>query len=891
MAQTVKSTCPYCGVGCGLIVEHRPDNTWRVKGDPEHPSNKGRLCSKGVALNETIGNDNRLLYPQISGEQVDWGAALDAVAQKFKDVIDQHGPDAVAFYVSGQLLTEDYYIANKLMKGFIGSGNIDTNSRLCMASSVAGHKRAFGSDTVPGCYEDFELADLIILVGSNTAWSHPVLYRRIVRAKEKNPQLRVVVLDPRETDTCEVSDVHLALKPGTDAAFFCGLLLWLAQHGKIDKAFIQDHTEGAQEALDKALAFAPSLEAVAEYCGLPVEQIKKVYDWFLETEKSLTLYSQGVNQTSSGTDKVNAIINCHLLTARIGKPGMGPFSITGQPNAMGGREVGALANQLACHMDIENDGHRDLLGRFWQTDAVTDTAGTKAGDLFNAIKAGKIKALWVMATNPAVTLPDVSAVRTALEECEFLVVSENIHPTDTSRYADVLLPASAWAERDGTVTSSERAISRQLPFLGAPAEVKPDWWIISEIAQRMGYQGFEFEHPADIFREYAALSGFENNNSRDFDISGLADISNDEYDGMEPVQWPVPAESRTGTARMFADGRFFTPTRKAQFIAVTPQLPGNAISKEFPLVLNTARVRDQWHTMTRTGKSGRLSGHDNEPFVEINPVDAKRFDLKAGELAEVSSHWGKVIVRCRITSRQKLGEILVPMHWNDQFASAAAINYVVNPVFDPISGQPEFKHTPATIRAYRPLWHGFLLTREPIDPRKTTATYWAKARRDGLWHYELAGEETSTHWPDFARSLQDASGDAPQWAELFDESGGQYRGVSIIDGRLQSCLFIGPTHELPKRDWLVRLFSRDELNKQERLRLLAGAPGDTREDVGKTICACFNVGKNTLISAIQEKNLKTPEEIGKVLAAGTNCGSCIPELKRLIEEALATESV
>lgn len=890
MAQSVKSTCPYCGVGCGLIVERRPDDSWRVKGDPDHPSNYGRLCSKGVALNETISGDNRLLYPEVNQQRVDWETALSTVADRFHSIIDEHGPDAVAFYVSGQLMTEDYYVANKLMKGYIGSGNIDTNSRLCMASSVAGHKRAFGSDTVPGCYEDFELADLIILTGSNTAWSHPVLYRRIVRAKEKNPQLRVVVIDPRETDTCEVADVHLALKPGSDSAFFCGLLLWLAQHGKIDKDFVEAHTEGAQAAVDQALDFAPSLETVADFCGLPLDKVKQVYDWFLETEKSVTLYSQGINQTSSGTDKVNAIINCHLLTARIGKPGMGPFSITGQPNAMGGREVGALANQLACHMDIENDSHRDLLGRFWQTNSVTPAAGLKAAEMFEEVRSGNIKALWVMATNPAVTLPDVASVREALENCEFLIVSENIHPTDTSVYADVLLPAAAWAERDGTATSSERAISRQLPFLEAQGDVKPDWWIVSEVARRMGYEGFDYSRSADIFREYAALSGFENSGSRDFDISGLAELSDHEYDVLQPILWPVPAAGKPGTQRLFADGRFFTASGKAQFVPITPRLPGHSVSQDFPLVLNTARVRDQWHTMTRTGKSGRLSGHDNEPFVEINPVDAKRFDVKAGELAEISSRWGKVIVRCRITSRQKLGEILVPMHWTDQFASAAVINYVVNPVFDPVSGQPEFKHTPANLRAYRPDWHGFLLSREPIDPAKTTATYWAKAKRDGLWHYELAGEEAIADWAGFVRSLQDVVDGVPQWAELFDESGGQYRAAGVVEGRLQSCLFIGPTHELPKRDWLVRLFSRDVLDKQERLRLLAGAPGDTREDVGKTVCACFNVGKNTLISAIVEQGLKTPEEIGKALAAGTNCGSCIPELKCLIAEAHAAET-
>ncbi len=883
MTEAIKSTCPYCGVGCGLLVERKPDESWLVRGDPEHPSNYGKLCSKGVALNETIDHSGRLLHPFVEGKRASWNDALETVASRFQEIIEEHGPDAVAFYVSGQLLTEDYYLANKLMKGFIGSGNIDTNSRLCMASSVAGHKRAFGSDTVPGCYDDFEQAELIVLTGSNTAWSHPVLYRRIVKAKERNPQLKVVVIDPRRTNTCDAADIHLPLLPGTDSLFFMGLLTWLHDQNIRDLAFVQAHTEGIEAALRLARWYARDVPMVAKACGLSESAVRTVYQWFGETEKTITLYSQGINQTSSGTDKVNTIINCHLYTNRIGRPGMGPFSITGQPNAMGGREVGALANQLVCHMDIENDAHRALVGRFWETNNLTQRPGLKAAELFPAIQSGRIKAVWVMATNPAVTLPDAQRVRDALNVCEFVVVSENIQSTDTSAYANVLLPASAWGERNGTVTSSERAITRQLPFLPEPGSVKPDWWIVAEIAKRLGYPGFEFSHPHEIFSEYARLSGFENQGRRDFDISGLAELSRDEYDELTPIRWPVTAQNKSGTARLFADGHFFTPTAKAQFIPVTPRPPGFLPDTAFPLVLNTARVRDQWHTMTRTGKSARLSGHDNEPFVEFHPKDGERYDLKEGELVRLTSQWGSVIVRGRSSDAQMPGQVLVPMHWNDQFASDGAVNKLVNPVFDPVSGQPEFKHTPVTMCPYRPAWHGFLLSRTEVQPQRTSATYWAKAKRDALWHYELAGEEAVEDWSSFARELLESANEPTQWAEMLDKAGGQYRGVSIVDERLQSCLFIGPTHELPKRDWLVRLFSRERLDRQERMRLLAGSPGSARDDEGKIVCACFNVGENTLLRGIREQGLTTPEALGEALSAGTNCGSCIPEIKALIE--------
>ena len=882
MSDSVKSTCPYCGVGCGLLVEQNGAGEWQVRGDPEHPANYGRLCSKGTALNETLSPVGRLTAPEINGSQAGWDEALDLVAERFRQVIAEHDPDSVAFYVSGQLLTEDYYVANKLMKGFIGSGNIDTNSRLCMSSSVAGHKRAFGSDTVPGCYEDFEEADLIILTGSNTAWCHPVLYRRIVKAKETRPKLRVVVIDPRKTATCDLADLHLPLKAGTDSILFAGLLNWLHENGGMDESFVTNHTEGLEEALQTARWYAPSPAAVAEHCGLDRQEVLALYRWFAETQRTVTLYSQGINQTSSGTDKVNAIINCHLFSGRIGKPGCGPFSITGQPNAMGGREVGALSNQLACHMDLENDSHRDLMKRFWRCPNLAQQPGLKAVDLFQAVEQGKIKALWVMATNPAVSMPDANQVQRALEKCDFLVVSESVRDTDTTVFADVLLPALSWGEKDGTVTNSERCITRQQAFLPPLGESKPDWWMVSQVAKRIGFSGFDFATTHEIFSEYAALSGYENDNQRDFDISGLADMTQAEYENLAPVQWPVRMGQRNGTQRLFHGGHFYTPNRKARFLAVTPRPQGNPLSSNYPLVLNTGRVRDQWHTMSRTGKSPRLSGRDPEPFIELSPEDATRYAIQKDELVRVNSHWGEVIVRGKITDRIKPGNVFVPMHWNRQFASDARVDSLVNPVTDPISGQPEFKHTPVSIQPYRSAWQGFLLSREPVTMEH--ASFWTRTLREGLWHYELAGEEAADDWSGVARDLLASAHDRSQWAEMMDRAGGQYRGADILNGRLNACLFIGPDHQLPPRDWLVKLFSATELTPQERMRLLAGSPGAGQEDAGRTICACFGVGENTLIKGICEKRLHTPEAIGEALQAGTNCGSCLSEIKDLIAE-------
>lgn len=882
MAASVKTICPYCGVGCGIEVSTTTDLQVTVSGDVDHPANFGRLCSKGAALGETLSLDGRLLYPEVDGRHVSWDTALSTVAERFTRVISEHGPDAVAFYLSGQLLTEDYYVANKLMKGFIGSANVDTNSRLCMSSSVSGHKRAFGADIVPCCYEDLERAKLIVLTGSNAAWCHPVLFQRINRAKQRNPDLVVIVIDPRRTTTCDIADLHLPLRPGTDTVLFNGLLEYLDRHDERNTRFVANFTEGVDAAVATAAAVAPSVAHVAQLCGLEQQSVEEFYRLFARTERVVTVYSQGVNQSTAGSDKVNAIINCHLLTGRIGRPGMGPFSFTGQTNAMGGREVGGLANQLAAHMEIDNPEHRDITQRFWQAPQMASQAGLKAVDMFDAIAAGKIRAVWVICTNPVVSMPDADQVRAALEQCELVVVSDCVRETDTTMVADVLLPALAWGEKSGTVTNSERCITRQRPFLSAPGAARADWWIISQVAQRMGFDGFAYQSPREIFCEHAALSGFENGGTRGFDISYYAALDDDSYQALQPLQWPIDGNG-SGTARLFTDGVFYTASGKAQFVPIELRWPENSVDDDFPFILNTGRSRDQWHTMTRTGKAPRLSEHSPEPYGELHPTDAAALEIEEEGLMRVFSRWGEVVVRARLNDGQQRGSLFVPMHWGGQFASNGRVDCVVNPAVDPLSGQPEFKHTPVRITPYRPAWYGFLLSRRALQLQGVT--YWARATGDSFYRYEIAGEQAPGDWGAWARGLLCESASDVNWVEYLDVAARRYRGVRMVANRVESCLFIAPDTQLPPRSWLAGLFKQETLEKQARAGLLTGTPPAGQQDIGRIVCACFSVGLNTIVEAIESQQLKSVEEIGVALKAGTNCGSCVPELKKLVSES------
>ena len=861
----VRTACPYCGVGCG--VSARPDGHGGAvtTGDPDHPANFGRLCSKGFALEETLGLQGRLLHPLLrradgSHARVDWDTALATVADGFRRVIERDGPDAIAFYLSGQLLTEDYYVANKLMKGFLGSSNVDTNSRLCMASTVAGHRRAFGEDVVPGCYEDLDQADLLVLAGSNAAWCHPVLYQRMTHNRRERGA-KIVVIDPRRTATGGDADLFLAIAPGSDTALFSGLLVHLAQTDALDRSYVDTHTTGFAAALARSREIAPDAAATAAATGLDEGDVARFFHLFRATERAVTCFSQGVNQSAQGTDKVNAIINCHLATGRIGKPGMGPFSLTGQPNAMGGREVGGLANMLAAHMGF-SPAEVERVGRFWNAPRMADREGLKAVQMFEAIERGEIKALWVMATNPAVSLPRARFVREALKRLELFVVSDNVLTNDTiSATPHVLLPAAGWGEKDGTVTNSERRISRQRGFLPPPGDARPDWWIVSEAARHLGHgHAFAYRGPADIFREHAALSAFENDGARAFHLGGLAAVSDDDYEALEPVQWPVHEEPASGTARLFADGGFSTPDRKAHFIAPEPPALREDTSDAFSLRLNTGRVRDQWHSMTRSGQSLKLAAHTPEPSVEIHPLDAKTYGLSHDGFAEVRSRHGACTLKVVASAVQQRGSIFAPIHWSDATASSARVCDLVSPQTDPFSGQPEAKATPVCVAPVTFAYRGLALAHEPLSMPE--GTWWARVALPGAAGMLFATNEPPLAWHDRAPAL------FPQavMTEYIDRQHGFYRAAAFSGRKLEGALFVGPADAAPQ--W-------------GDLRQMIGGPGIAES--GPVVCACFGVALSTIHEALASRKATNVDEIGRLLRAGNKCGTCLPELRSIVD--------
>ncbi len=855
---STRTTCPYCGVGCGVVATVTDDGV-SVAGDRAHPANAGRLCVKGAALGETTGLAGRLLAPQVDDQTVSWQTALDAAGERLNAIIREFGPQAVAFYASGQLLTEDYYAANKLMKGFIGAANIDTNSRLCMSSAVTGYKRAFGADVVPCSYEDIEKSDLLVLVGSNAAWTHPVLYQRIVQAKQDNPALKVVVIDPRVTATCAIADLHLPLAPGSDAGLFVGLLNMIATGNHS----LCDFDEG-EAALIAAREWTP--EAVATFCALPRDVVTTFYDWFITAPRAMTLFTMGINQSASGSDKCNAIINVHLASGKFARPGCGPFSLTGQPNAMGGREVGGLATQLAAHMNFEA---ADIarLARFWQTERLAQTPGLMAVELFEAIGRGEVKAVWIMGTNPAVSLPDSHAVCTALAACPLVIVSEVVAETDTSRYAHIRFPALAWGEKNGTVTNSERRISRQRAFLPPPGEAKADWWIIAQVARRLGFgDAFGWQHAHEVFSEHAALSGFENNGTRAFDISELAGLTREQWDKLEPYQWTVaPAALQRG----------WRPTGRLRTVPVSPVRAVAQPTSRYPLLLNTGRIRDQWHTMTRTGTVARLMQHIAEPVVDICPADADRFALGEGVLVHLSSPRGVMVARVRIQPGQRQGELFTPMHWNHCFARQGKVNALVAPVCDPHSGQPESKQTAVRITAWQPGWQGELYAREMPD--LPADLYWVRKATESALHFTLAGNSDAVPWLTAwcqTQGWQMQSASAGTVRNLLAWHNGQLMLGWWSDTRLPAIA----------HDIIVQAFITAPATAQARHNLLAGRATASSPSPGRTVCSCYSIGVNAIRAAIAT-GCDSTAALGNALRCGTNCGSCLPELKALLSEA------
>lgn len=884
MNSSVKTSCPYCGVGCGVVATTESEGVVSIAGDQLHPANFGRLCSKGSDLANTLSDRNRLLTPMIDGVTADWQSALELVSKTLEQTIADYGPESVAFYVSGQLLTEDYYVVNKFVKGFLGTANIDTNSRLCMASSVAGHKRAFGSDTVPGCYEDIEQADLVILTGSNMAWCHPVLFQRMMHSRSNRSSMKICVIDPRRTATAELADHHLAIKPGTDAILFAGLMRYLDRHSQITRDYVELHTDGFDNALQSAQS--ASIQTVSATTELSTDELVAFYQMFANTRKVVTVYSQGINQSELGTDSVNSIINCHLATGRIGRPGMGPFSITGQPNAMGGREVGGLSNMLAAHMELGNASHRELVQEFWQSPRIASSQGLKAVDLFDSIALRKIRFVWIMATNPVDSLPMANTVQKALKDCPFVVVSDVVEKTDTARCAKVLLPAASWGEKEGTVTNSERCVSRQRAFRPLPGEARPDWWQITQVAQYMGYgNAFNYQEPSDIFREHAALSAYRNLGDRDFDIGAYQRISSHEYNELRPFYWPAPDQSESPdpktVKRFFAQGRYFTNNGRARFVSVNWRSTDRS-SDQFPMTLNTGRIRDQWHTMTRTGYSSRLNTHLAEPFVEIHPDDACRLGIGAAELVEVTSANGCVNVRALITDRQRIGSVFVPIHWSDQFASNARIDTLVSPVTDPVSGQPASKSEPVAVCRMDVSTYGFVLSRQPLK-LATDLSYWAMAPSDAGWRAEFAGSFDSiseaARWRSFfIKSYSSESA----LVDYKDTAAGRYSLACFEGDRLQTLVFLAQDPVAVSRVWASEQFHVAHAHS-ERAKVVAGVASADLPDPGAIICSCHMVGSNSIIKAITVDGCRSVEAVGDLLNAGTNCGSCRGELATLLK--------
>jgi assimilatory nitrate reductase catalytic subunit len=821
----VATTCCYCGVGCGVVVAAAGNDIVGVRGDKMHPANAGRLCTKGAALHLTMEAGTRLLHPEVNGERRSWNDALAHAATRFRDIIAAHGPDAVAFYISGQLLTEDYYVFNKLAKGLIGTNNVDTNSRLCMSSAVAAYKQSLGADAPPCAYEDIDDADLILIAGSNTAFAHPIVYQRIEAARARNPELRVVVVDPRATVTARAADLHLPLKPGTDVALFNAMLHVLRREGLLNWEFIGRSTEnlaGLEALIDR---WSP--ERAAAVCELPAQLIVRAAHMFGTAKAALSLYCQGLNQSAHGTWKNSALINLHLATGQIGKPGAGPFSLTGQPNAMGGREVGGMANLLSAHRDLASESDRAEVAAFWGVDRVPARPGRTAVEMFDAVRRGEIKAIWIACTNPAQSMPDAGSVREALEHAEFVVVQDAFRDAETCDYADVLLPAAGWAEKEGTVTNSERRVSRVRAVVSPPGEARPDWQIAVDFARLLypaGGKLFPYQSPEQVFNEHRAST-----RGRDLDITGLS-YSLLERDG--PQQWPYPEGARAGRKRLYADGLFPTPSRRARFIATEYLPPAEETDTQYPLRLNTGRLRDQWHSMTRTGLVARLFSHSPEPEVAVHADTLAGLGVGDGSLVRVSSRRGNAVMRIRASDDMRPGDAFVAMHWGGRFTAGIGTNALTLPVTDPYSRQPELKHAAVRIDAFSPKWQARFSA--PATPER---------RRE-----------------------------AAAWLARFD-----YAALALVEGA-----------EMLLRLDLASAGKPDGRALAALQEVFGQAPETGMTAFERSVCACFKVGESEIRSAVARG--ATLPSLQKTLKCGTNCGSCVPELRRLVSTAAPAQA-
>jgi len=919
MAET-RSTCPYCGVGCGVVIESDGAQITGVRGDPDHPANFGRLCTKGSTLHltatATVTRQTRLLQPMRRAERgaapeaIGWNGALDIATDKFAQVIRDHGPDAVGFYVSGQLLTEDYYVFNKLAKGLIGTNNIDTNSRLCMSSAVAGYKQTLGADAPPACYDDLKHAQCLFIVGSNAAWAHPILFRRIEDAKAANPGLKIIVADPRRTDTVEIADLFLPIQPGTDVMLFNGMLHLMLWEGWTDNGYIAAHTSGFDALKTTVRECTP--DKVAQICGISKDDLLAAARLFATSPATLSLYCQGLNQSSSGTAKNAALINLHLATGQIGKPGAGPFSLTGQPNAMGGREVGGLANLLSAHRDLANPAHRAEVAALWNVPSVPEKPGKTAVEMFQAAADGEIRALWIACTNPAQSMPDQATVRRALERAEFVVVQEAFSTTATCAFADLLLPATTWGEKEGTVTNSERRISRVRPAVAAPGEARHDWSIAVGFArrleQRLGRSPtlFPYDSAERVWNEHR-----ESTRGRDLDITGMSYAM---LDTAGPQQWPLKEGEASGRARLYEDGVFPTPDGRARFVDTVYKPVAEAREARYPFSLNTGRLRDQWHGMSRTGTVGRLFGHVAEPVVQMNAQDMARRQLKDGDLVHLTSKRGSILLPARASAEIGLSQAFVAMHWGEEYLSGcsstgtplAGINALTTSAYCPTSKQPELKHTPVKILKADLPWS--LLAMAWLPPDAALAAHQALKPMMAMFPFATCvpfsgntpGEERSGIL--FRAAAHDAPADeiidriegllglrGSDALRYADRRRGQRRVARLLrraDGNagLEAFLLGGDTSA---EAWIGTLL-REEIPAQTygRLLLSPGARAPVAvQSRGHPVCTCFNV-TDLAIQAELVRCTGTPDErlaaLQGTLKCGTNCGSCLPELKRMV---------
>ncbi|WP_206956720.1 nitrate reductase [Trinickia acidisoli] len=896
MKTVTRSTCCYCGVGCGVLIEAEDGRVTGIAGDPDHPSNFGRLCTKGRTLPLTAASDaGRALRPEIrlaresEREPTDWSHALDYVATRFADIIERDGPDAVAFYISGQLLTEDYYVFNKLAKGLIRTNNIDTNSRLCMSSAVTAYKKSLGADGPPTCYEDLELARTVLFAGSNMPYAHPILFRRLEEAKAKNPDVKWIVVDPRRTDVAALADLHLAITPGTDVALFNGMLHHMIWEGSIDPAFVAAHTSGFDEL--KALVRGYTPRMAAEICGIAESDLLQAAEWFAESDAALSLYCMGLNQSSHGTDKNLALINLHLATGQIGKPGAGPFSLTGQPNAMGGREVGGMATMLAAHRDIGNADHRAQVEALWGVSGLSARAGLPAVDMFDAVAEGKIKAIWIACTNPVHSMPNIERVRKALRAAQFVVVQEAFTQTDTVPYADVLLPAASWGEKAGTVTNSERRISRVRAAVEPPGDARPDWWIANEFARRLEARLsandlgdgcptlFPFVSPQDVFDEHRTLTV-----GRDLDIGGLS-YARLEDDG--PQQWPFPAGAATGAARRYTDGQFATADGRARFHAPRYLSVAEPADARYPFRLLTGRLRDQWHGMSRTGRSGSLFNHAPEAALSMRREDASRRGLKDGDLVTVTSRRGRLVLPLETSDDLSSGTVFAPMHWSGQFLASGGINEATIGAVDPDSAQPELKHAAVRIEAAKLPWRlvaarrGDALTlRAAVQPLLAERRYASiRVEADDLVVVTAADLVADPQWTE---RLHDALGLArgDDLLEYRDARRNLAQRVAWRDEFVDGFLLTGDTSSAAALVEHMRTASPWQGPRHAIVLLGSDTPAHARAPRARVVCNCKQVTQSQIEQAIAKG--AALDELKSTLGCGTVCGSCVPEIKRLL---------